>query len=113
MRRVIVESPYAGDVEGNVEYARAALKDCLMRGEAPLASHLLYTQKGVLDDEDPKERRLGMEAGFEWTRFADAVVVYVDRGESHGMRLGIARGERLGLPIEYRSIRDGGEGEPT
>ena len=40
-RRVIVESPYAGDIETNVAYARAALRDCLSRGEAPIASHLL------------------------------------------------------------------------
>src|SRR5690606_21487830 len=40
-RRVIVESPYAGDVETHVAYARAALRDCLSRGEAPIASHLL------------------------------------------------------------------------
>ena len=46
MRFVIVESPYAGDVAANVEYARAAVADCLRRGEAPFASHLLYT----LDD---------------------------------------------------------------
>lgn len=42
MRRVVIESPYAGDVERNVRYARASLSDCLRRGEAPLASHLLY-----------------------------------------------------------------------
>jgi hypothetical protein len=47
MRRVIIESPYSGDVETNVAYARAALRDCLSRGEAPLASHLLYTQPGA------------------------------------------------------------------
>ena len=29
MRLVIVESPYAGDVELNIRYARACLRDCL------------------------------------------------------------------------------------
>ena len=43
MRFVIIESPYAGNVEENEEYARKCLRDCLMRGEAPFASHLLYT----------------------------------------------------------------------
>ena len=51
MRLVIVESPYAGDIEANVAYARACLGDCLSRGEAPFACHLLYTQPGVLRDE--------------------------------------------------------------
>lgn len=47
---VIIESPYAGDVDRNLEYLRAAMRDCLKRGEAPFASHALYTQPGVLDD---------------------------------------------------------------
>lgn len=50
MRRVIVESPYAGDVIRNVEYARAAMRDCLQRGEAPFASHLLYPAPFGLED---------------------------------------------------------------
>ena len=59
MRRVIVESPYAGNVEGNIEYARACVRDSLARGEAPIASHLLYTQCGVLRDELATERAMG------------------------------------------------------
>jgi hypothetical protein len=59
MKLVVVESPYAGDVTRNLEYARAAMADCLARGEAPFASHALYTQIGVLDDTKPEERKLG------------------------------------------------------
>lgn len=70
MRRVVVESPYGSDdpkiIERNIRYARACLHDCLLRGEALYASHLLYTQDGVLRDEVPEERTLGMEAGFAW-----------------------------------------------
>lgn len=84
-RLVILESPYAGDVERNVAYARAALADSLRRGEAPIASHLLYTQPGVLDDLIPEERALGNEAGLAWGRVADAAVFYLDLGWSRGM----------------------------
>ena len=66
MKRVILESPYAGDVERNVAYARACLRDSLLRGEAPIASHLLYTQPGVLDDQIPEERQMGIDAGLAW-----------------------------------------------
>lgn len=104
MRRVIVESPYAGDVELNTRYARACMADCLRRGEAPLASHLLYTQPGVLDDNKPEERALGMEAGWEWMDVADLVVVYTDLGVSKGMDAGVARGLSLGRPVEYRTL---------
>lgn len=103
-RRVIVESPYAGDVTRNERYARAALHDCLRRGEAPFASHLLYTQPGVLDDTIPGDRLLGMEAGFAWGNIADATVVYTDLGESSGMLEGVRRAETSGRPVEYRTI---------
>lgn len=104
MRLVILESPYAGDVTKNTEYARACLRDCLLRGEAPLASHLLYTQPGVLDDTVRSERALGIEAGLCWGRFAQATVVYVDRGTSAGMLEGIERAKREGRPVELRRI---------
>ena len=52
---VLLESPYAGDIEANLSYARACMRDCFERGEAPFASHLLYTQMGVLDDTIPAE----------------------------------------------------------
>lgn len=103
-RLVILESPFAGDVAANQEYARAALRDCLSRGEAPFASHLLYTQPGVLDDADPSERQLGIAAGLAWGDAACATVVYIDRGLSEGMREGIARAELAGRPVEFRSL---------
>ena len=61
---LILESPYAGYVEENVAYARAALRDSLLRGKSPIASHLLYTQPGILKDSVPDELQLGMEAGL-------------------------------------------------
>ena len=101
---VIIESPYAGDIERNTAYARAALFDCLERGEAPYASHLLYTQVGVLDDSNHAQRERGMAAGWAFLRCADRVVVYSDLGVSDGMRRGIQRAEHHGLEIEYRSL---------
>jgi hypothetical protein len=89
MRCVVIESPYAGkddiEVERNIRYLRACLRDSLMRGEAPYASHGLYTQPGVLDDSDPEQRRLGMDAGFDIGDRLDAVVAYTDFGVTGGM----------------------------
>lgn len=107
MRRVIVESPFAGDVERNVQYLRACLHDCLLQGEAPFASHGLYTQPGVLQDDVPAERQLGIEAGFAWRDVAELTVVYTDLGTSKGMEHGIAHAEKAGHLIEYRQL--GGE----
>jgi len=104
MKLVVIESPFAGDVEANVEYARRALLDSLRRGEAPLASHLLYPQ--VLSDTDPDERRQGIEAGFAWNEHAGTVAVYADRGVSNGMRQGIEAALDLGIAVEYRFLDD-------
>lgn len=104
MKLVILESPYAGDVENNLAYARDALRDCLMKGEAPIASHLLYTQPGVLDDTIPEERKLGIEAGLCWGKLAECSVVYVDLGISKGMEMGIERAKQEGREVEFRSL---------
>ncbi|PWL18802.1 hypothetical protein DKP76_06980 [Falsochrobactrum shanghaiense] len=99
---VILESPYGGNVARNTEYARACLLDCLRRGEAPIASHLLHTQ--VLDDMRPDERELGIEAGLAWYRVAEKCVVYEDFGMSRGMAEGTARARSYGVPVEYRRL---------
>lgn len=105
MKLVIVESPYSGKVERNERYLRAAMHDCLTQhDEAPYASHGLYTQPGVLDDDKKRERKLGMEAGFEWIRVADYTVVYMDLGVSGGMQEGIDRAKALGKEVVYRSL---------
>ena len=102
--RVILESPYAGDIHYNLQYARAAMRDCLKRGEAPFASHALYTQPGVLDDDNPEDRALGMRAGRNWYEFAHYIVAYTDLGISKGMQEGIAHAERLRLTVYYRKL---------
>lgn len=108
-RLVILESPYAGtpeEVKENILYARACLRDSLLRGEAPIASHLLYTQEGVLDDTIPDERMRGIDAGLAWRRVAEASVVYMDRGISKGMTYGIDAAMDAGKPVEYRRLED-------
>lgn len=110
MKLVILESPYSGstpeETEKNVEYARKCVLDSLLRNEAPVASHLLYTQKGILDDSDETQRNLGISAGLEWIDKADASVVYFDRGISHGMSIGIRAAQKRGLPVLFRSLNE-------
>jgi hypothetical protein len=101
---VDLESPFAGDIEANLEYARRCMRDSLLRGEIPIASHLLYTQSGILDDEISAERDLGIRAGKAWARHAHKTVVYTDRGISRGMQYGIDDATFNGRPVEYRSI---------
>lgn len=80
---VIIESPFAGDTRRNIEYARLCVLDSLVRGEAPICSHLLYPQ--VLDDNLFAERAVGIAAGLAWLSHADKHVFYTDYGMSSGM----------------------------
>lgn len=119
MEFVVVESPFATNKitlatglefealeHENVAYARACLHDCLVNyGQAPFASHLLYTQEGILDDTLPDERRLGIEAGLEIGRSAKKRIFYVDRGFSSGMKWGFQFAQEIGQLCEIRQLR--------
>ena len=108
MRRVVVESPYKAETELKINqhilYAQACILDCLLRGEAPIASHLLYTQVTVLNDNIPYERQLGIDAGFAWLHVADGQVVYIDLGISSGMELAMTYYEKIGGKPELRTL---------
>lgn len=101
---VIIESRYAGDVEGNVRYAKAAMLDSFQRGESPIAFHLLHTQDGILNDQTPEERELGISSSLEWYRGADLCAVYTDLGISTGMVRGIEAAKKAGVPVERRTL---------
>lgn len=101
---VSIESPFSGNTAQNLKYVRACMKNCLERGEAPVASHALFTQEGVLDDNIPEERKLGIEAGFAINALVSKTVVYEDLGITEGMLEGIARAIQEGRIVEYRKL---------
>jgi hypothetical protein len=110
MRRVIVETPYGGHLFrrwANILYARKCMRDCLYRGEAPFLSHLLYPQ--ALNDDNSRERRMGIMAGLAWGEVADLTVVYEDRGITAGMQQGIDTAIQTGRKVEYRSLKGVGD----
>ena len=111
--KVILESPYSGDVARNVRYARACVRDSILRNEAPLASHLLYTQEGILDDLVPEERSLGIGAGLAWLEDAERHVFYADLGLSGGMRAAIQKLEETPGPKPEVRFLGGEWAEPS
>jgi hypothetical protein len=115
MRFTIVESPYAGDIQANTDYAAKACLDCIDRNENPFASHLFYTQ--FLQDEDEGQRECGIRCGYEWGYIAHyaskasinpaqvVVAFYVDRGWSQGMEAALERYTEWGLRCEIRRLQ--------
>lgn len=92
----------------NLVYARFALLNSLKRGEAPFASHLLYTQVWA---ENKELREAGIKAGVEYHHRTDMVALYVDLGVSGGMKLAEDNALLLNVQIGRRTILDVSSGK--
>ena len=109
---VYIASPYAGDVEGNVAFAKAACRYAAAKGDTPVAVHLMYPQ--FLDDRVPKEREAGLKMGRRVLAACDEFWLCGEK-LSAGMRAEKAEAERLGIPIRQgpsssvRSVMESGE----
>ncbi len=100
MKLIFVASPYAGDVEKNIAFAKRACRYVMEQGHAFFAPHLLYPQ--ILDDTDPKERKTGLKLGLSILKKFDELWVCGNR-ISAGMEAEIERAKQLGIPIRYVS----------
>ena len=58
---VYICSPFSGDVDGNVAAAQRYSRFAVDKGYIPITPHLLFPQ--FLNDNDPKERQLGLFFG--------------------------------------------------
>lgn len=108
MLTVVIESPYASDtaagVARNLRYARACMAYCIANDAAPYASHLLYTQPGVLNDKIPEERKNGMRAGFAIGNKLEERWFFTDLGMTDGMVRGEEAAAKMNPPQKTRRI---------
>lgn len=102
---VIIESPYGGDIRKNTLYAQCAMRDAILRGEAPYASHLLYPQPNILQEERLDERQLGITCGYAFWPGAACIAFYIDLGISPGMHKALERVNRLKVNFELRNLK--------
>lgn len=95
---VYICSPYAGDVETNVQKARRYCRFAVDKGYIPIAPHLLFTQ--FLNDDNSKERQLGIFFGNAVMSKCSEVWVF---GEhiSNGMEAEIKRAKWKNYRLRY------------
>lgn len=96
MKLIYVASPFSGDVERNVGYAKQACRKVMESGHAFFAPHLIYPS--MLNDEVPEERQLGIEMGLAMLSRCDELWVFGGR-ISAGMQAEIQEAQRIGIPI--------------
>jgi hypothetical protein len=122
-RLTIIESPFAAsnwEHEQHLYYLRLCLRDSWERGELPFASHAFFPF--FLKESDPEERKLGIEAGYEFWDFTyhennepehyelgvevyPLIAFYTDLGMSPGMKQALDRATKLGREIDLRTLK--------
>ena len=101
---VYICSPYRGEVERNVVYARQLTRTAIDNSFVPITPHLYLTQ--VLTEENPLERRKGMAAGLELLKICKYILVGTKYGVSSGMKEEIWEAKKAGTVFLYS---DGGK----
>lgn len=96
MKKVYICSPFSGDVENNIRKAREYCRNAIEQDCLPIAPHLLYPQ--ILDDNNPKERKLGIQMGLEILDICDEIWVCGDI-ISNGMQNEIEYAESVGKTL--------------
>ena len=98
---VFVCSPYAGDVEGNIMRAKRYGRFAVSQKAIPIIPHLMYPQ--FLYDDDPSERKLGLEMGLVLLTKCSKVWVFGERISS-GMQAEIRKAKQRNMIIRYFSV---------
>lgn len=95
-RIIYICSPYAGNIEENIAFARQACGYAIRQGAVPLAPHLLYPQ--ILNDSVPEEREIGIRLGLDILERCEELWICGDR-MSAGMKRETAYAKARGIPV--------------
>ena len=90
-------SPLGGDVSANLERAKQYARYVFSCGAAPVVPHFYAL---VLEDGNPEERQLGMQAGRSLLWLCDELWIFGDH-VSAGMREEIRFCKSLNIPVRY------------
>lgn len=96
---VYICSPYAGDIEKNVERARLYSRFAVEEGCIPLTVHLIYPQ--FMNEENPAERELALRFGNVLMSKCAQVWVFAGYGISAGMAGEIEHAQNKGYSLRY------------
>ncbi len=100
MKKVYICAPLGGDTESNIEQAKGYTEYALKCGMAPVVPHFYAL---CLDDNDPKQREIGRNAGLALLWFCDELWVFGNE-ITEGMTAEIEFCKNLNIPI--RRIRE-------
>ena len=95
MKKVYVCAPLGGNVESNLKKVRAYTEYALRCGTAPVVPHFYAL---CLNDNDPKDREIGLAAGLSLLWFCDELWLFGDT-VTEGMRAELQFCKNLNIRI--------------
>lgn len=102
MKKVYICAPLGGDIEGNLEKVKWYTRYALLCGTAPVVPHYYALS---LDDNEEKEREIGMVAGLAMLWFCDEMWIFSDK-VTKGMESEIRFCKNLKIPMKKISEKD-------
>lgn len=102
MYRAYVCSPLGGNITANIENAKRYSQYVFKCGMAPVIPHFYAL---VLNDDNPEERKLGMQAGISLLWVCDEVWVFGDE-ITESMKTEVRFAEKLNIKVRYISEND-------
>ena len=102
MKKVYICAPLGGDVEGNLERVKRYTRYALMCGTAPVVPHFYAL---CLDDNNEKEREIGLAAGLGMLWFCDELWVF-GQTVTEGMKQEIQFCKHLNIKTRYVSEKE-------
>lgn len=100
---VFVCTPYTGNIEVNIAFARQACFYAICCGYTPFAPHLVYPD--IIPDNDPGWRAVGISMGCDWLAMCDELWA-CGPGLTAGMRTEIDYANDMGIPVRYLSSEE-------
>ena len=102
MKKVYICAPLGGDVEGNLERVKRYTRYALMCGTAPVVPHFYAL---CLNDDNQKEREIGLAAGLGMLWFCDELWVF-GQTVTEGMKQEIQFCKHLNIKTRYVSGKE-------
>ena len=102
MKKVYICAPLGGDVEGNLERVKRYTRYALMCGTAPVVPHFYAL---CLDDDNQKEREIGLAAGLGMLWFCDELWVF-GQNITEGLKQELQFCKHLNIKTRYVSEKE-------
>jgi len=102
MKKVYICAPLGGDVEGNLERVKRYTRYALRCGTAPVVPHFYAL---CLNDNNQKEREIGLAAGLGMLWFCDELWVF-GQTVTEGMKQEIQFCKHLNIKTRYVSEKE-------